>query len=151
MTLLQTETPASTEPPVAIERIVWAGPATVMTSIAAVLAARVVLVQLPGVHGDSVVLGWIAPAADTAILCTFAVIVFIAVNLSSDSPVRTFRRIAFGALLISFVPLAVVATGNLNGNRPTALALAVLHITAYVPCVTLLPALMRGRAGEPTI
>jgi hypothetical protein len=60
--------------------------------------------------------------------------------------VRTFRRIAFGALLVSFIPLLVVASGNLNGNRPTAMALAVLHIAAYVPCVTLLPRL----AGQTT-
>jgi hypothetical protein len=117
-------------------RIVWAGPLTVATSIAAVHAVRQIVVRLPHVRTGSVAFGVIAVTADTAVLCTIAVAVFALLSAFHDDAVRRFRRIAFGALLVSFLPLLA---GPDIGNVPTALGVAAMHVAAYVPCVTLLP------------
>src|SRR4051794_7577068 len=90
---------------VATERLLWVGPLTVLTSIAAVSAVRLLVIRIPGVNADSVALRWIAPTADTAILCTMAVLVFAGIHAFHDAPVRQFQRVAFGALLASFLPL----------------------------------------------
>ncbi len=149
MTILDSDVDAAAQGPiVAIERLLWAGPVTVVTSIAAVLAARLLVIRIPGVRSDSVSLGWIAPTADTAILVTLAVIVFAGITASADQPVRTFRRVAFGALLVSFLPLLIVGRRAPFGNDATAVALAILHVAAYVPCVTLLPKLVTSGAAR---
>jgi hypothetical protein len=62
-------------PLVATERVLWVGPLTVLTSVLAVQAVRLLVIQLPGVHTESVALGWVASTADTVILCTLAVLV----------------------------------------------------------------------------
>ena len=126
----------SRTPAVATERIVWAGPLTVLTSIAAVHMVRQVVVRLPHVARGSIAFGVIAVTADTAVLCTIAVVVFGLLGAFHDDAVRRFRWIAFGALLVSFLPL--VAAPEI-GNVATACSVATMHVAAYLPCVTLLP------------
>jgi hypothetical protein len=117
-------------------RVAWAGPLTVMTSIAAVHMVRQVVMRLPDVHRDSIAFGVVAVTADTAVLCTIAVIVFGLLSAFHDEPIRRFRWIAFGALLASFLPL--VAAPEIGGSA-TAFSVASMHVAAYLPCVTLLP------------
>jgi hypothetical protein len=100
----------------------------------------VALISVPG-GPIRTSLGWIAPTADTVILCTLAVLVFIMVAGFSDDPLRSYQRVAFGALLVSFLPLLNIARGAMSGNRATAAALLAMHVAAYLPCVTLLPRL----------
>ena len=128
--------PVSAAPAVAAGRLAWAGPLTVLTSIGAAHGVRQIVIRLPHIYLRSVALGIVAVTADTAILCTIAVIVFGLVSAFHDDPVRRFRRIAFGALLASFLPLLYAPE---LGNVPTALGVAAMHVAAYVPCVTLLP------------
>ena len=139
--LLDDAPPAVPTSLVVTERLLWVGPLTVLASIAAVLAVRLLVIRVPGVRSDSVSMGWIAPTADTAILCTMAVFVFAGIAAFHDDPVHHYRRVAFGALLVSFLPLLIVGSGGLYGNVPTAIALGAMHIAAYVPCVTLMPRL----------
>jgi hypothetical protein len=126
----------SRTPPVETTRIVWAGPLTVMTSIAAVHLVRQVVMRLPHVRSEAFPFRVVAVTLDTAILCTIAVIVFGLLSAFHDDPIRRFRWIAFGALLVSFLPLVGVPE---IGGVPTALGVAAMHVAAYVPCVTLLP------------
>jgi hypothetical protein len=139
---------AAVAPVVATERLLWVGPLTVCTSIAAVLAVRLVAIRIPGVRTGSVTVGWTAPAVDTAILCTVAVVVFAGICAFHDQPLRQFQRVAFGALLASFLPLLIIAKGGLGGNGPTAVALAAMHLAAYVPCVTVMPRLVAIHADR---
>src|ERR1051325_570044 len=101
MTLLDTVSTTDDSGPIATERLLWAGPLTVLTSIAAVLLVRLAVIHIPGARADATPLGLIAPTIDTAILVSIAVLVFAGLSASSDHPVRTFRRVAFGALLVS--------------------------------------------------
>src|SRR4051795_1847719 len=135
MTLLDAEQ-ASGAAAVESRRIAWAGPLTVMTSIAAVHMVRQVVTRLPDVHRDSIAFGVVAVTADTAVLCTVAVIVFGLLSAFHDEPIRRFRWIAFGALLASFLPL--VAAPEIGGIA-TAFSVASMHVAAYLPCVVLLP------------
>jgi hypothetical protein len=143
MTLLDSDTSAAdTGPIVAIGRLLWAGPLTVIASVAAVLLVRLLVIRIPGVRSDATPLGLIAPTIDTVILISIAVVVFVQFCAFSDDPVRRFRRVALGALLVSFIPLVVTGRGPMIGGLPTTLALAAMHVAAYVPCVTLMPVLV---------
>src|SRR3954464_14675908 len=123
-------------PEVATGRLAWAGPLTVMTSIATVHLVRQVVIRLPHIRAGSVVFGIVAVTADTAILCTIAVLVFGLLSAFHDDAIRRFRWIAFAALLVSFLPLVHFPA---LGNAATAVGVAAMHVAAYVPCVTLLP------------
>jgi len=121
-----------------------------MTSIAAVHLVRQIIIRLPHVRRESFALRTIAVTADTAILCTIAVAVFGLMSAFHDEPIRRFRWIAFGALLVSFLPL--VAAPELGGVA-TAFGVAAMHVVAYLPCVTLLPWAMstpRASRGDRT-
>jgi hypothetical protein len=82
-------------PLVATERLLWVGPLTVLSSVIAVHAVRLLVIQWPGVHTDSVSLGWVAPTADTIILCTLAVLVLAGIGAFDDNPLRKFQQVAF--------------------------------------------------------
>ena len=131
---------------VAVGRILWAGPLTILMSVAAVHLVRQVVIRLPHIHSGSAVFGIVAVTADTAILCTIAVVTFGLLCAFHDDGIRRFRWIAFGALLVSFLPLVHFPA---LGNVPTAVAVASMHVAAYVPCVTLLPWACRGSARHP--
>jgi hypothetical protein len=128
---------AADAPTVAIGRIVWAGPLTVLTSLAAVHLVRQVVIRLPHVRPRSVAFGLVAVTADTAILCSIAVLVFALVSAFHDHAVRRFRWIAFAALLVSFLPLVHAPE---IGNLSTVFGIGAMHVAAYIPCVTVLPA-----------
>lgn len=135
MGLLDTDAVDST-PSVALGRVAWAGPLTVLTSLAAVHLVRQVVLRLPHIQTASPALRVIPVTADTVILCSAAVVVFILVTAFHDDGVRRFRWIALGALLMSFLPL--VHAGPI-ADMPTAIGIGSMHVAACIPCVTLLP------------
>jgi hypothetical protein len=136
--ILDTDRVSDAQPAVAIARLVWAGPATVLASLGAVHIVRWLATRMPDVRRDAAPFGLVPVTIDTAVLCTLAVIVFALVAAFHDDAVRRFRWIALGALLTSFLPLIGV------GNLATVLGIAAMHVAAYVPCVTLLPWLVEG-------
>ena len=85
---------------------------------------RQIAIRLPGIHLGSVAFGVIAVTADTAVLCTIAVVVFGLISGFHDDATRRFRWIAFGALLVSFLPLLHAPE---IGNLPTVLGVAAMH------------------------
>lgn len=141
MRLLDSDT-VDSAPAVALGRIAWAGPLTVLTSLAAVHLVRQIVVRLPHIQAGSPALRVVPVTADTVILCSIAVIVFMLVAAFHDSPIPRFRWIAFGALLASFLPL--VKAGPI-ADTPTAFGIGAMHVAAYFPCVTLLPWATRAR------
>ena len=59
-------------------------------------------------------------------------------------PVQTFRRVALGALLVSFIPnVAVAASGMRGADWSSMLALMLLHVVAWAVTVALLTGLTR--------
>lgn len=137
-----------TGPAIALGRIAWAGPLTVLTSLAAAHLVRHIVLRLPHIQVGSGALRIMPVTVDTVILCSMAVLVFTIVSAFNDDPIRRFRWIAFGALLVSFLPL--VNAGPM-ADAPTAVGIGAMHVAAYVPCVTVLPwtALVK-RAKDPS-
>jgi hypothetical protein len=146
MALLDTDS-GGDAPTVALGRIAWAGPLTVLTSLASVHLVRQVVIRLPHIRSGSSVFGIVPVTADTVILCTIAVVIFGLVSAFHDDAIRRFRWIALGALLMSFLPLVHFPE---LGNVATAVAVGSMHVAAYVPCVTLLPWISRDRAPQPS-
>ena len=127
-----------------VNRLAWVGPLTVVVAVAAVLLVRflAVLVLIP--QPQFTPLGWALPAIDTAVLVAFAVLIFGAIASAASNPIRTFRRLALIILLVSFLPaIAVVRAVSWGGNWSNALALMIMHTTAWAVCVTMLPILTR--------
>jgi hypothetical protein len=154
MTLLEVAgADAAPTPVVATERLIWAGPLTVSTSLVAVHTVRLALLSVltfPSSAPMAVSLGWIAPTADTIILCGLAVVAFAMLAGFSDDPLRAWQRLAFGALLVSFLPLVMMAPRGAGGSPWSMAAVLVsMHVAAYIPCVTLLPRLTTLTAGPP--
>src|SRR4029079_2237749 len=117
--------PVADAPAVAIGRIVWAGPLTVMASLAAVHGVRQVVIRLPSVRAESVAFRIVPVTVDTLLLCTIAVVIFGLVSAFHDHPVRRFRWIAFGALVVSFLPLVHAPD---VGDLPTVVGVAAMHV-----------------------
>lgn len=135
MSLFDASETAAT-PGIEIVRIAWAGPLTILTSLVAVHAVREIAIRIPGVHADCIAFRRIAVTADTLLLCTIGVLIFGLISAFHDDAIHRFRWIAFGALLVSFLPL--LANPQI-ANLATALGVASMHVGAYIPCVTLLP------------
>jgi hypothetical protein len=139
-------------------RLVWVGPLTVLVSIGAVLLVRAAAVAL--IHPEPAFLPLsVTPAIlDTAVLVTLAVLVFrrVASGRALPSPLlgllgerfftldagSAFRLIAFRALLISFLPDVGIAMSG-SGYWEYALVLAIMHVAAWVACVSMLTNLMK--------
>ena len=155
-------------PRVDLPRLNWVGPVAVLSSIASVLCVRCIGVAL--VRPDPGFLPLtVGPAViDTAVLVTFAVLIFRRVICGGEvprmflsiagyrfftlEPIRAFRLIAFRALLLSFLPDVWVALVPL-ANWPYGLVLAGMHVAAWSACVTILTSLskMHGKKTKSLV
>ena len=135
----------SPAPSIKLAGLLWVGPLTVLTTMAAVLVVRLIAVALLHPPPAFAPLGLDSVAVLTAMLITCAVLVFVLVVLFASTPIRIFHVIAIGALLLSFVPDLMVPSSHSPGaNWPNAVALMVLHVTAWAVCVTMLTKLTRS-------
>jgi inorganic pyrophosphatase len=125
-----------------VSRLAWAGPLTLLTCVLAVLAVRGVAVLTLKPAPQFTPLGWAVPAIDTAVLVVFAILVFGAISSTATNPIRTFQRVALVVLVLSLLPpLATTQASEWGGNWPNAIALMLMHVTAWAVCVTMLPKL----------
>jgi hypothetical protein len=127
---------------VTVRGLLWVGPATVAASVLAVwIVQRILLAILPPLPRFSgPLLDSSKPAFLTAVLVTIAVVVFPLIVVVADdyswNPLRTFRRIALGVLLVSCIPnLLPLRAGIVDLGL---LALMVLHVVAWAVTVTML-------------
>jgi hypothetical protein len=123
-------------------RVLWAAAAlTIAAAVVAVLAVREVAVQV--VHPDPAFTPLTpGPPIVGSIGCTAMAIYVFAGMASYPNPVRTWRRVAAVALILSFVPNVLLAISHImGGGWPEACALMTMHIVVWAICVTLLPSL----------
>jgi hypothetical protein len=97
-------------------RLLWVGPLTILSSIAAVLVVRAV--------------------------------VFAFVAGASVRPFRLYRRIAFAALLISFIPDLLLPGRFQNATWPLVGVLMIMHAAAWAVTVTMLTTLTAARDDD---
>ena len=127
---------------VTLSRLWWAGPLTILASIAGGLIVRVIAVAILQPNPTPMSLGWVLPPLFTFILVTGAVLVFVLVARFAKNPIRTYQTIAFIFLLISLVPDIGFARSTMPGaSWPTAIALMIMHVMAWAICVVMLPKL----------
>jgi hypothetical protein len=132
--------PVPEEPALDRRRILWAGPLTVVAAIAAVQVVRAAaLATLPLPPEGFQPFGWFFPIFDTVVLVTAAVIVFAVVAGFASTPVRTYGRIAFVALLLSMIPDVLMHSRRPNlFTWPRTSALMLMHVAAWWVTVTML-------------
>ena len=122
-----------------LSRLLWAGPLTILASVAAVLCVRVFAVGILHPAPRFQPLQWAPPIIDTVILVTGAVLVFSVVATMAANPIRTYRLIAVSVLLLSFIPDVLIGIAHpLGGGWPEALALMLMHVAAWSVTVTML-------------
>jgi len=117
-----------------VGRIIWLGPLTILSAIAAVLATRwagLKLVTVPR-RFDPLSVG--PTVIDTFILVTIATFVFTTVaSAGHERPRRRYRVIAFICLLVSFVPDLLM-----NAAWPLKSLLMAEHVAAWLVTVEML-------------
>jgi hypothetical protein len=68
-----------------------------------------------------------------------------------DSPdsVHSYRRVAAGVLILSFIPDVLLATSHgMGGGWPESIFLMIMHVVVWAICVTLLPGLSMASDSE---
>ena len=127
-------------------RLLWAGPLTIVAAIAAVLLVRraaLLVIDLPQRFAPLAVF---PPIIDTFVLVAAAVIVFAFVAGTTGNPLRRYRRIAFAALLVSFIPDLMLPGRWPSATWPLAGVLMTMHVAAWWVTVTLLTKLTTTRS-----
>jgi hypothetical protein len=126
---------------IALGRIWWVGPTTIAAGVLVVVAIQRLLAALLGPLPKGLgPLDSIEPAVVGTVCITAAVLVFVAVVREASRPVRTYRRIAFGVLLLSFLPDLILGATAAPGINlwPIAGIFDVMHVAAWAVTVTLL-------------
>jgi len=122
-----------------LRRLIWVGPLTVLTSIAAVLLVRVIAVALLHPGPKFLPLALVPPILDTVVLVTWAVLVFGAFVRFASNAIRKYKIIAAIVLLLSFLPdIAIARSHWLGATWPYAFALMSMHVAAWAVCVLML-------------
>ena len=125
--------------PINLGRLFWVGPLAVAAAIVAVLLVRLIAFAVWTFPADFQPLRWEALTVFTAFFVTLAVIVFAVVARRASNPDRTYRRIAFVALVASLIPDLLLP---LNAARPApwsgVIVLMVTHVAAWWPTVEIL-------------
>lgn len=130
-----------------LRRLLWLGPLTVALAVTAVVAvqAAVVRVLQPLPRFSESLLQSTEPALVTAFFVVCGIGVFAATSRLATNAVQAFRRIALGALLVSFIPNVVVAASGMRGaDWPSMIALMLLHVVAWAVTVAMLTTLTRS-------
>lgn len=143
-------TVSTSGPRISLTRLYWVGPITVATSVLAVSMIQLIALHTlrPLPRFSESVLTSREPPIVTAVLVSMGVLVFaVCVRVAAD-PMRTYHRIAFGALLLSFVPnVAAAVLLRPAADWPSMIALMMMHVTAWVITVTMLTRMTIGRGN----
>ena len=140
------------EHPIDPRRLWWAGPLTVVASIAAVFLVRVIAFATVDLSAEYPPLTPFGLILFTSVLVTAAVLVFVVVARKSPTPIRTYRRIALVALVLSCVPDLFLPGTDPGATWSAAIVLMVMHVAAWLPTVFILtnPAIV-GRSRAVTV
>jgi hypothetical protein len=132
-------------------RLYWAGPATMAAAVAAVVAVQelslLVLNDLPQFSGN--ILHSNEPAFATAFFTGWAVLIFPIVADAATNPLRSFRRLAFGVLIVSCIPNLYAGLGGRVVDWGM-LTLLLLHVVAWYVTVQMLTRLTVARPVLPS-
>ncbi len=129
-------------------RLLWVGLQTILASVVGTLAVRAVALAVLGIPPEFPPLAGPGPTIFLTVVGAGAGVgVFAEVRRSAAQPIRLFRIIAAGTLLVSFLPDLWMFTEAASGAFPGATVLAVgtlmaQHVVAAAIAVWMLT--MRG-------
>ena len=118
------------------QRMLWLGPATILGSVAAVLATRWAALTVITRPPRFDMLGVGPSVFDTVVLVAIAIFVFAGVVSSGKpNPRRRYRVVAFIALIVSFAPDVLLLK---HAPWPPVAILMAEHVAAWFVTVELL-------------
>ena len=136
------------EPPdrvIDLRKLYWVAPATVAAAVVAVKILQIVAVTMLSPSEGSL-LRTEEPSAFTAVLVALAAVVFAIVASEASTPVRTYSRIAFVALVLSCLPDLALGFGLIRGEGWTlSVVFILMHIVAWAVTVWMLTHLTTSR------
>jgi hypothetical protein len=90
---------------------------------------------------------WVGPLTILSSIAV-ALVVFAFVAGTAAEPLRLYRRIAFAALFVSFIPDLLLPERFLHATWPLVTVLMVMHVAAWAVTVTMLTTLTLGSRDE---
>jgi hypothetical protein len=139
---------ASDDHAIELRRLFWVGPVAVAVAVVAVKLLQIIAVGLLNPPEGSLLRSQ-EPAGFTAVLVALAVIVFAIVASEAANPIRTYRRIALVALVLSCVPDVALGFGLIRGEGWTlAIVFILMHIAAWAVTVSMLARLTRAQSAN---
>src|SRR5688572_3284250 len=122
-----------------LRHLAWAAPAALAGAVGAVLVVRFIAVWLLEPPPAFSPLGVVAPVIFTVVSVSAAIVVFALVACVANRPFRTYRILAFLALVASLVPTFSVGRSSMAGAGWTAAgALIIMHVVAWAVTVEVL-------------
>jgi hypothetical protein len=130
---------------VALVRLWWVAPLTILAAVVANLLIRQVAVAILRPDPRFVPLTIAAPVSFTLFGLLGAVIVYALVARFSRRPITLFTRIAMVTLLVTFIPDILMAVTGFNPGTtiPNVIVLMLMHLSAWAICVNMLTRLTR--------
>lgn len=116
--------------------LLW--PLTVVAASAAVLAVRWIAPFLVSLPLALPAFTWGALSLFTIILVSFAVLVFALIRRRAKDPAGAYRRIAFIALVVSWIPDLLLHFARPPLAWPGVVVLMITHVAAWWPTVQIL-------------
>ncbi|HLY32215.1 MAG TPA: DUF6069 family protein [Ktedonobacterales bacterium] len=129
-------------------RFLWVGALTILAAVVMNTLITLVAHAVFTVAPTFVPLQFTSVIPATGVAVTGAILVFALINRWSLQPVRLFRRIALGVLLVSIIPgLLLPFIGLFPGTTlPEVGALLLMHLATALLCINLAPRLLDTRA-----
>lgn len=125
---------------VALGRLLWAGPLTIVAATIASVLIQQIAVALLNPDPAFLPLTMAPPIAFTVIGVLGAVIVFGLIGRFAKNPVALFQRVALIVLIVSFIPDIMMLVTGFNPGTTVAnvVVLMIMHVVAWVITVQML-------------
>ncbi len=131
---------------VALRKLIWVGPLTIVSTIIVNLIIRTIAVSIFGVSETFPYLQASLVIGSTIIFLLAALLAFVLVNRFARHPIRFYRLLALVALCISFLSPVMALTGLFPAPGMTLTifwTMIVMHLISALIVVSLLTTLTR--------